>query len=260
MQTSTDVTNGLHALAIQFTDLSQNSLSRSWDIDSNGIQDYNSESFIHVYETPGNYTATLRVSDENGKSSKTQEIIVQKVKILPVADFNTSVTSGYAPLSVQFTDASQNAESRSWDLMRDGIADSGEVSPGYTYTAPGTYTATLTVSNANGTASKITQINVLTESDSNGGSSDSSSSHSSGGSGGSGGGAGGSPEPAKNVEVKELSQAFVSSGNSVKFDFPRNATSVVYVNFDSEKKDSWEDNNYCRDAERKIHSGFRAAF
>jgi PGF-pre-PGF domain-containing protein len=236
---STNVTNGTAPLAIQFTDLSQNSLSRSWDIDSNGIQDYNSESFIHVYKTPGNYTATLRVSNENGKSSKTQEIIVQKVKILPVADFNTSVTSGYAPLSVQFTDASQNAESRSWDFNSDGIADSGEVSPGYTYTAPGNYTATLTVSNANGTASKITQINVLTESDSNGGSSDSSgsssSSHSSGGSGGSGGGAGGSPEPAKNVEVKELSQAFVSSGNSVKFDFPRNATSVVYVNFDSKK-------------------------
>ena len=59
------------------------------------------------------------------------------------------------------------------------------------------------------------------------------SSRSSGGSGG--GGAGGSPEPAKNVEVKELSQAFITSGNHAKFDFPRNATSVVYVSFDSKK-------------------------
>ena len=47
--------------------------------------------------------------------------------------------------------------------------------------------------------------------------------------------AGGSPEPATNVEVKELSQAFVTSGNSVKFDFPKNATSVVYVSFDAKK-------------------------
>ena len=32
-----------------------------------------------------------------------------------------------------------------------------------------------------------------------------------------------------NVEVKELSQAFITSGNPVKFDFPKNATSVVYM-------------------------------
>ncbi len=48
-------------------------------------------------------------------------------------------------------------------------------------------------------------------------------SSSSGGSSGSssGGGAGGSPEPAKNVEVKEISQAFITNGKPVKFDFPQ---------------------------------------
>ena len=35
--------------------------------------------------------------------------------------------------------------------------------------------------------------------------------------------------------MKELSQAFITSGNHAKFDFPRNATSVVYVSFDSKK-------------------------
>ena len=55
-----------------------------------------------------------------------------------------------------------------------------------------------------------------------------------GGSGG-GGGAGGSPEPQSNVEAKELSQAMITSGKPVKFDFPRNATSVVYVSFDLKK-------------------------
>ena len=47
--------------------------------------------------------------------------------------------------------------------------------------------------------------------------------------------AGGSPEPAKNVEVKELSQAFVTNGKPVKFDFTKNATCVVYVTFDAKK-------------------------
>ena len=65
-------------------------------------------------------------------------------------------------------------------------------------------------------------------------------SSSSGGSSGSssGGGAGGSPEPAKNVQVKELSQAFITNGKPVKFDFAKNATCVVYVSFDA-KKTCW---------------------
>jgi PGF-pre-PGF domain-containing protein len=64
-----------------------------------------------------------------------------------------------------------------------------------------------------------------------------------GGSSGSGGGSssksssggGGSPEPAKNVEVKELSQVFITNGKAVKFDFTKNATCVVYVGFDAIK-------------------------
>jgi len=66
---------------------------------------------------------------------------------------------------------------------------------------------------------------------SSGSSSGSGSSKSSGGSGSSGC----SPEPAKNVEVKEISQAFVSGGHSVKFDFPKNATSVISLSFDAKK-------------------------
>jgi PGF-pre-PGF domain-containing protein len=220
---------GIAPLAVQFTDLSQNAASRSWDFgDGTNSTEQNP---VHTYSTAGNYIAKLTVSNKNDTVSKVATISVQEYKVLPVADFSANPTSGYAPLPVQFTDASQNAASRSWDFNSDGIADSSEVSPAYTYNAPGTYTASLTVSNANGTASKTTQINVLQVTSSNSGSSGSSGS--SGGSGG--GGAGGSPEPAKNVEVKELSQAFITSGNHAKFDFPRNATSVVSVSFDSKK-------------------------
>ncbi len=35
------------------------------------------------------------------------------------------------------------------------------------------------------------------------------------------------------IESKELSMAFVASGNYVKFDFPKNATPVVYIAFDA---------------------------
>ena len=81
-------------------------------------------------------------------------------KVLPVADFGTNVTSGSAPLSVLFTDLSQNATSRSWDVNNDGIEDSNEASFVYVYTSAGTYTAKLTAINANGTDTKTTLITV----------------------------------------------------------------------------------------------------
>jgi methanogen extracellular protein (TIGR04279 family)/PGF-pre-PGF domain-containing protein len=64
---------------------------------------------------------------------------------------------------------------------------------------------------------------------------DSSGGGSSGGKVGSSGGAGSSPEPAKNVNTKELCQQFVSNGNRIKFEFPKEATSVGYVEFDAKK-------------------------
>ncbi|MDD3245415.1 MAG: TIGR04279 domain-containing protein [Methanosarcina sp.] len=53
-------------------------------------------------------------------------------------------------------------------------------------------------------------------------------------SGGSGGG-GGSPEPAKNVKIKELCQKFVSNGNRIRFEFTKEATPVGYVQFNAKK-------------------------
>jgi len=54
-------------------------------------------------------------------------------------------------------------------------------------------------------------------------------------SGGSGGGAGGSPDSANNVRIKELSQQYITNGKHVKFTFPKNATCVNYVDFDSKR-------------------------
>ena len=94
------------------------------------------------------------------------------------ADFTANPESGYAPLSVQFTDKSQNAETWSWDFDGDGDADSNvQNPPAYIYTTSGTYVAKLTVSNASVSASKPVTITVLqtTASSNNGGSSGGSS-------------------------------------------------------------------------------------
>jgi PGF-pre-PGF domain-containing protein len=147
---------------------------------------------------------------------------------LPVSNFSTSIDSGVAPLSVQFTDLSQNATEWKWDFG-DGETSTDE-SPTHIYSAAGTYTANLTVSDENGTSSQTTIINVEESSSSSGGSSGSSGSGS-----GSGGSAGGSPEPQSNVEAKELSQTTITYGNCVNFDFPQAATPVLNISFDSKK-------------------------
>ena len=219
---STDITSGYAPLSVQFTDLSQNAASWSWDFDNDGTPDSDLQNPVHVYEVPNSYTVNMSVSNENGTNSKTATIVVMEAESvnngLPVTDFSTNVTSGYAPLSVLFTDLSQNATGIGWDFDNDGLADVSSGTVVYVYTSPGKYTVTLTAANENGTMSKTATIDV--ERQSSGGSSN----------GGSGGG-GGSPEPAKNVEVKELSQVFITNGNAVKFDFAKNATCVVYVSF-----------------------------
>lgn len=50
-----------------------------------------------------------------------------------------------------------------------------------------------------------------------------------------GGSMGGSPEPEKNIAAKELSQAYISAGKPVKFEFPKNTTAVVNLSFSSKK-------------------------
>ncbi|MCC4769518.1 PKD domain-containing protein [Methanosarcina sp. DH2] len=106
-------------------------------------------------------------------------IIPDPESVLPVASFSGNVSGGFTPLSVQFTDSSENATEWNWDFG-DGAA-SNEHNPAHTYLSPGNYTACLIVNNPDGTDSRFTTITVLESSsgvdnDSSGG-----SSHGSGG-------------------------------------------------------------------------------
>ena len=84
-------------------------------------------------------------------------------------DFSASITSGAAPLTVKFTDESTgDPKSWSWDFGDGGT--SAERNPTHTYTLPGTYTVTLTVSTAtdSATLSRPDYITVTIEGDFNG--------------------------------------------------------------------------------------------
>ncbi|AKB51859.1 Chitin binding protein [Methanosarcina barkeri str. Wiesmoor] len=96
----------------------------------------------------------------NGGMDALQQILVveyqKEQEAAPVANFTTNVTTGTAPLEVQFTDASTGTvSSYSWDFDNDGNVDSTEQNPIYTYAAAGTYTVNLTVSNEDGSDSEV---------------------------------------------------------------------------------------------------------
>lgn len=227
---TSNVTSGIAPLTVSFTDVSTGA-PNSWQWNFGDGATSNEQDPVHTYLSPGNYTARLTVSNSNGSDSKSATITVSEEagSALPVVNCS-NVTSGNAPLTVQFTDPLQNSTECNWDFG-DG-ATSTLQNPIHTYELPGNYVVNLTSSNKNVTASKTATITVLESSSSDDSESSEGSSHSS--SGGSEG-AGGSPEPAKNVEVKELSQIFITNGKTVKFNFTKNATAVVYISFDSKK-------------------------
>ena len=114
---------------------------------------------MHTYSEAGNYTVNLTVSNAYGTNSELATINVSAQPVLPVANLSSNVTIGYAPLSVQFNDSSENVTAWNWDFG-DG-ANSTEQSPMHTFSIVGNYTVNLTASNANGTNSKLATIDVL---------------------------------------------------------------------------------------------------
>jgi len=80
---------------------------------------------------------------------------------IPTADFTADVTSGDAPLEVNFTNKSGGTiTSYLWDFG-DGSADVTTENPTHTYSSAGQYTVVLQVSNSSGSDVK-TKVNYIT--------------------------------------------------------------------------------------------------
>jgi len=142
-------TTGTAPLTVSFTDESTGATLWSWNFGDGGTSDQQHPS--HTYNEPGTYTVALTVTNAGGSDTetKTGHITVTAPVLPPVAEFWASPTTGTAPLTVQFTDASTNAPTaRSWNFGdgRTSIAQS----PSHTYSTAGTYTVALTVTNAGG--------------------------------------------------------------------------------------------------------------
>ena len=157
---STNITSGSAPLTVQFTDKSTNNPT-SWRWNFGDGTNSTQRNTTHAYSITGNYTVNLTVSNANGTSSKLGTInISTKPVVPPVANFSTNLTSGYVPLTVQFTDLSTNATSWKWSFG-DGSPLTTEYNPTHTYSKAGTYTVKETVSNAAGKDTEV-KTNYIT--------------------------------------------------------------------------------------------------
>ncbi len=80
----------------------------------------------------------------------------------PSADFKASVTTGYAPVELQFTDISVGIiDTWEWDFDGDGIVDDTVPNPRHTYETPGNYTVSLTVGGPGGSSSETKEDYIV---------------------------------------------------------------------------------------------------
>jgi len=149
--------NGELPLAVAFTDkCAGNPTAWRWDF-GDGVTS-NDQNPSHTYTRAGTYGVSLTCSNSFGSSTKVKAGLIT-TGVPPTADFTSSVRTGGVPLTVQFSDASKgNPTSFSWDFGDGG--KSTNRNPSHVYTKAGTFTVTLTVSNAYGsdTATKVGYI------------------------------------------------------------------------------------------------------
>jgi len=153
-------TYGAAPLVVLFNDTSTGGVPTSWIWDfGDGIDSKHTMNATHTFTKPGNYTISLIAGNNAGNNKVMKPNYIVVTNPFPVANFSSNVTHGYPPLSVQFTDLSQDATGWNWDFG-DG-SNSTQRSPVHEYADPGIYSVNLTAINENGTDSKLTTITVM---------------------------------------------------------------------------------------------------
>lgn len=149
--------------SIQFTDLSTGApMAWSWNFGDNTTS--TQQNPAKQYAQPGNYTVTLTVF-RNGEQAVGNRVVtvLSPIPVTPAvsAAFDVSTANATVGAPVSFTDRSGGSPT-SWNWNFGDGGSSTTRNPTHAYAAPGTYTVTLTASNASTTGSTTKQIAVST--------------------------------------------------------------------------------------------------
>ncbi|MEN6343108.1 MAG: PKD domain-containing protein, partial [Methanospirillum sp.] len=137
-------------LTVQFNDTTPNGqpLSWSWDFGDGGHSSLTNPS--HTYTEPGIYDVALTVTNAvSGSRTRARDHYIAVGHPL-IANFTASPRIGYAPLSVQFSDAT-TGDPTGWTWSFGDGGSSTAQNPLHAYANPGVYSVTLVASKALGT-------------------------------------------------------------------------------------------------------------
>ena len=147
-------TSGFAPLAVDFfgnASGGNGQLSYTWTF-GDGSPSQAAQNVQHVYTSSGTFTATLIVQDADGDSSTDTLQISVLDNAVPAVTASASPDTGIVPFNVSFQATVSQGDAPftyQWDFG-DGSAPSTQQDPSHSYTMGGTYTATVTVTDANG--------------------------------------------------------------------------------------------------------------
>jgi PKD repeat protein len=138
---------------VEFTNATSNATSYTWDFGDNTGTSIE-ENPTYTYAADGTYSVILTATNACGQSMTTISV---SVSTLPQASFNANLTTGCAPMTVQFMDmSSANTTSWAWSFPGGNPSSSTEQNPAVVYDMAGSYDVTLTATNGSG-------VNVFTQ-------------------------------------------------------------------------------------------------
>lgn len=151
--------------SVQFQNLSRYGSTYLWDFGDPSSQNNTSTlpNPTHIYDTAGQYTITLTVTNGNLKDTVSATIIIGNMR--PVAIAQSDIIQGPPPLAVNFTGSNSTDDNGvvffRWDFNVP-FEFSLEENPTYTFQNNGTYNVTLTVLDAQG-ESDVDTLTILVD-------------------------------------------------------------------------------------------------
>jgi PKD repeat protein len=149
------------------TDNNGSVVSYEWDFENDGPPiDATGVTATHTYTASGTHTILLRVTDNDGLTDETTRSISIGGLLPPVACFTFTPPSPQVGEWVSFdagcsTGGDGPIVQYEWDFEDDGTFEVGGVVTTHTFTAPGTHTVWLYVTNSNGLTGETSQpVNV----------------------------------------------------------------------------------------------------
>ncbi len=131
--------------------------SYTWDFGDGNITTTTNPVITHVYNTVGNYTVTLNITDNDGLTASTSKTV--KIIAFPTADFTWSPSMPESSRPMTFNASMSQANSGvivsyAWDFGDGNVTTTTNPIINYVYSFYGNYTVKLNVTNSDGLSAR----------------------------------------------------------------------------------------------------------